>query len=118
MTAVTEQCSSCGEDVTTKRGAVEGRMCASCQRAARKAKTAPSSARFVIGRLYSTHSGPDSPMKILVGRVCASAPEFWGDRTHIGPDCLLKLEGSAKVGERYPVRDDGVGPLVCVGDAS
>ena len=90
----------------------------SCQRAVRKAKTAPSSARFVIGRLYSTHSGPDSPMKILVGRVCASAPEFWGDRTHIGPDCLLKLEGSAKVGERYPVRDDGVGPLVCVGDAS
>lgn len=115
MAAVTEQCSSCGEDVTTKRGTVEGRMCVSCQRAARKAKKS-ASAGFVIGRLHSTH--PGGPMKILVGRVCAAAPEFWGDRTHIGPDCLLRLEGNAKAGERYPVRDDGVGPLVCVGDAS
>lgn len=42
--AITEQCPGCGEDVTTKRGSAEGRMCPACQR---KARNAPKPQRSV-----------------------------------------------------------------------
>ena len=48
-------------------------------------------------------------MKILVGRVLRERPGVLGATVRVSAKtALLKLEGSAKVGERYPVRDDGV----------
>jgi hypothetical protein len=39
-----------------------------------------------------------------------------GSRNHVGPDCLLALEGEAKTGDELKVRDDGHGLLVAVGN--